>query len=626
MKKIYQKSFISLLIAALVFFTSGMPVLATQKDDIAAATKKAGDYILSQTNSDHWATKEAVDWPLMSLSSVDRLKDMNSDTLTAALQKSSGSTVSDLSKKILSLTAAGKNPKDYISGRDLVQELRSQYHTDSHQFGDAAYVNDDFWAIMALSSAGVSSDDVMIKGSKEFILSAQRSLGGWGYTSDRNTSVDTDDTAAAVMALLSAGMDSGSGQIQGAVSFIHSNQNSDGGFTSVASEDSQNVSNVDTTAWVLSAIYKLDRGMDGWKQSGGTPVDYMLSMQNKDGSFLWKKGSSQKANTSFALIALSGHFYPVKILVDDDTDNTKVSVNYRIEGSSQEVCKGSVDAKNPMEIITLAQSVCGYEYELTDNGAYLRRINDDTAVGSSGWIYLVNWVAGDVGALDYTLKNSDDVLWYYGVASDFPLRIHVNATEVMPDDEVEVIVEGFDGKSWNPVSDASVFFNTDTSLKTDTQGKVSYTISKGGDYTLYAQKKGYVRSQIEMVHAGSYSNAVDLKVTVDIPEPEPEPEISFYVTGGPVDFGTLQPGNGSEAKTLTIHNTGTVNIDVGSMVSGNNVFVDHVRINGSDWGDYMMRLGISNNQNIKINMALPADFSDAGEKNGQLIFWATAVK
>ncbi|HCA66805.1 MAG: hypothetical protein UW39_C0026G0014 [Parcubacteria group bacterium GW2011_GWC2_44_17] len=215
---------------------------------------------------------------------------------------------------ILGIAALGRDPRSFAK-EDLVAKLLS--FSANNQLGDPQTLNDDIFGILALIAAGVSADDSAILQSKTFILNNQNSDGGFGFMIG---SSDVDDTAMAVMAMLEAGVSLGDTAIQNAVSYIKLSQNADGGFPFDPLSPYGTNSNADTTAWVVSMLYKLgeDPESAAWSKVGNTPIAFLQSLQTPDGWFESEKNveNAFKVNTtSYTAIALAGASYPVRKIV-----------------------------------------------------------------------------------------------------------------------------------------------------------------------------------------------------------------------------------------------------------------------------------------------------------------------
>ncbi|MHC1586649.1 MAG: prenyltransferase/squalene oxidase repeat-containing protein, partial [Candidatus Hecatellaceae archaeon] len=203
------------------------------------------------------------------------------------------------------VVAAGGDPRSF-GGQNLVEELFEYVDSQTGEVNnpkDPDTFYEEAWCIMALISAGVSKSSQTIKNMVEFLKQQQNNDGGWGYA--KGVSSDVDCTAAVTLALLVAGESTSSQVIQDALNFIKNNQGSGGGFISWGSE------NIYSTTWVVWALNAAneDPTSNNWKKNGNSPIDFILSKQQADGSY-----SSDIYVTACAIIALLGSYPPVKIL------------------------------------------------------------------------------------------------------------------------------------------------------------------------------------------------------------------------------------------------------------------------------------------------------------------------
>jgi iron complex transport system substrate-binding protein len=213
------------------------------------------------------------------------------------------SKATDVARYILSMTAASEDPRN-IDGVDYVAALKGLY--DGAQIGDPNLLNDDFWGILALISAGEWRGSEIVRNTVSFIKGGQNGDGGWGYAVGSPS--DVDDTSAAIMALIAAGESKNSIVIIKALSYIKSKQMDNGGF------ESWGTTNVGTDSWAIQAIVAAGQIATSplWTKNGKTPVDDLLTFQNPDGSFSWPEPYPMKElATSYAIPALLGKPYPV---------------------------------------------------------------------------------------------------------------------------------------------------------------------------------------------------------------------------------------------------------------------------------------------------------------------------
>lgn len=560
------------------FFISGV-----RADDMDIST----DYLKNQT-PDPWIT--------MALISSGANPDLD------YLKSVSGNSATDFEKNILALTASGKDPRSF-SDVDFVSLLENQYR--ENQIGASNLLNDDFWGVLALISAGATEDGQIIQDSKNFILRNQNGDGGWSYAVSGQS--DTNDTAIAIMALIEAGVPSNDPAINKAVDFLKSNQNDDGGFSYQTGSESDSGSD----AWVVSAIYKLRQNPAEWTKNNQNPVGHLKSLQRSDGSFKWvaSEDKGYPTLTAYAVIALNQSYYPISRLYQ-----------LRIEGKDKNICDAIVGAKTALDIVKNGALVCNYDYSIEDSswGPYLKKINGEEAQGMAGWLYFVDNASPQVGANDYALNPGDEVLWYFGEWGAKPARLVLSSKKINAGETVKAKVEYFDNSLWNPLSSSTVYVSTQNFV-TDGKGEVDFTLNNTGYYRIYAEKPGYVRTnQIALSVGGGVSKNIGLKVEIT----PPAPEIAFLVDKSLIDFGALVPG-GATSSQLLVRNNGRVKIRVTGAVNGDSVFKENMTLNGLNWADFSASLDNQSEKNISVGLNIPDNWTNLGIKNGNLTLWAT---
>lgn len=189
--------------------------------------------------------------------------------------------LTDNERRAMALLALGENPYSF-AGYDYIQPILDSF--DGTQFGDAALVNDDIFALIPLSHVGYSASDSVIEKDISFVLSKQRTDGSW------EGSVDL--TAAASIALKP--FDSRrevASAIAEASLYLARAQRTDGGFGTLYS-----------TAWAGVAMSALGAS---WTMNGATIGGYLGERQTPDGAAL--SASETKQNriwaTSYAVPA-----------------------------------------------------------------------------------------------------------------------------------------------------------------------------------------------------------------------------------------------------------------------------------------------------------------------------------
>ena len=523
---------------------------------------------------------------------------------------------------ILALTAAGQNPKTF-GNENIVDKLKSFYN--QNQMGDPSSLNDDIFGLLALLSSGEAKNSPEISGMKAFVAEHQSENGGWGYAI--GSASDTDTTAAAICALIAAGMDAQDAHIQTALSYIKSNQNPDGGFLSNTAFDSN--SNTASTAWVIWALNSLNINPESLAKGNKNPVAYLTGNQNEQGWFADQSGGQENGftpvTTAYAAIALSGKTLPIKIL----SAQPNQSVAFRIEGKNETICEGLIAATTALDVVKNAASQCGYSYNIQDTqyGPYLNQIGNDAGASLTGWQYAVNLESPSVGAADYLLKDSDQVLWYFGGWDDKLTRLSLDKTSLTSGQSANATLEFQKNSNWEPLSDTSLFVGS-TTILTNTNGQATLS-SSDGYYRIYAQKPGFVRSNSVLLKIGEpQKNGVGLSVNIpgvngEETEPPIKPEIAFNISPGNLDFGDLSAGQKLE-KTLFLNNTGSKNLTLQSVVEGDTVFKDNLKLQNSTWTKYQTQINTNGQTEVAAQLSIPATFSGHGKKQGQIIFWAKA--
>ena len=250
------------------------------------------------------AGEDPADWKTSSgnPSIVDYLED-NDDLIDTGK-------ATDWERCILAITAAGEDPYDF-GGIDYVSELKELY--DGSQIGYEDTINDDFWGILALISAGEDPESDIIQNSVSYIKENQDEYGGWSWSIGDVS--EADNTAAAIMALIAAGESPGSEAIVDGLVFLSDMQNNDGGFPRTYPGDS----NSSSDSWAIGALLAASENLTAsfWTPTGSNPIDHLLSLQDPaDGSFWWKEDDGSMSRiwmTAYAIPVLLGETYPVAI-------------------------------------------------------------------------------------------------------------------------------------------------------------------------------------------------------------------------------------------------------------------------------------------------------------------------
>ncbi|MEM2972278.1 MAG: prenyltransferase/squalene oxidase repeat-containing protein [Candidatus Bathyarchaeia archaeon] len=302
----------TILALALIFsmFASALAYPYAPNDPKVA---KARDFLKSAQQSDGSIGGFTVSaWAVMAIAALDedphnwKIDGGSSivDYLKANAHLVDETKATDVERYILAMTAAGENSRN-IDSKDYVTILKGLY--DGVQIGDSNLLNDDFWGVLALISAGEPFNSPIIQNTVAFIKSRRNSDGGWGW--GVGVSSDIDDTAAAIMALIAAKEPANSQVIVEALNYVKSKQMYNGGF------EAWGATNPGTDAWGICAIVAAGQNPTSayWTKNGKTPVDDLLTFQGEDGAFSFPGANPRKEwATSYAIVALLGKPYLIK--------------------------------------------------------------------------------------------------------------------------------------------------------------------------------------------------------------------------------------------------------------------------------------------------------------------------
>jgi hypothetical protein len=169
-------------------------------------------------------------------------------------------TVSDLALRVLALTALGANV-------DAAAQRLEKLRRPGGRIGPL--VNSTIWSVLALRAAGRPAGVATVR----YLLAQQHRTGGWSWAP--RGSPDSNDTAAAVQALRSAGVPPGSRALRRAVDYLRRLQNRDGGFALTRGR----TSDAQSTAWAIQAL------LAAGKAPGRAAFGYLERLQQRDGSF-----------------------------------------------------------------------------------------------------------------------------------------------------------------------------------------------------------------------------------------------------------------------------------------------------------------------------------------------------
>jgi hypothetical protein len=210
----------------------------------------------------------------------------------------------DDERTMLALRACGA-PVSTLAGKNLLAGLL-RYRERDGSFSQQ--VNLTAFAVFALRAAGFSASNPAVRAAGTWIVRQQDADGGFSFDV-RGSASDVDDTAAALQALVDAGLRSGAG-IEHAVAFLLRAQNLDGGFPSEPGGES----NAQSTSWAVQGLTATGRNVEEIHRFGSrSPLGYLESLVAPNGSVRYSRTGTQTPVwvTAQALTALARAPFPV---------------------------------------------------------------------------------------------------------------------------------------------------------------------------------------------------------------------------------------------------------------------------------------------------------------------------
>jgi prenyltransferase beta subunit len=222
------------------------------------------------------------------------------------------SDTTDFERAMLVAVSSGTSPRDF-GGRDLITSILTRRLPDgsfTHAAGGTTGgINDTAFAMLPLSATDEPAKNDIISHAAAWLVGVQSDDGGWSWAPGREES--SDMTAAVIQALRIAPPTAKRAEAQRrGWSYLRSTQRDDGGFAQTPIDPDSNSA---STAWTLQAMWASGIDPTTWRRTGGTPLDYLASLQQPDGSIKYMKGRSLNDlwMTAYAAPALAGYPLPV---------------------------------------------------------------------------------------------------------------------------------------------------------------------------------------------------------------------------------------------------------------------------------------------------------------------------
>jgi hypothetical protein len=199
-----------------------------------------------------------------------------------------------IEKAILALVAMGRSPYSF-AGHDLVTMLRTKVVASNGRIG--AFSNSTYWGVLAFRAANAAEP------TKAFTYIRGQQLGNGGFGWAPGTGADSNDTAAAMLALRALSIPCTWASLKGGLDYVAKLHNSDSGYALNIDGPSDSQS----TAWVVQA-----RSACALKNTAA--LGYLAARRLPSGAYNYQVGRTVTPAwvTSQVLPAVSGRHYPIR--------------------------------------------------------------------------------------------------------------------------------------------------------------------------------------------------------------------------------------------------------------------------------------------------------------------------
>ena len=290
----------ALVLALVVTAGAGAPPASA-----ASATERAARYLLDAQNRDggfgsapgQRSADLPTGWAALGLSAAKRnprdVRRRRGRAISRYLTRRARAVreIGEIERTVLVLRAAGLSPRTF-AGRDLLEAIRKRRRADGSISGFVSYTA---FGVMAMRASGAAPTE----GAVAFLRSAQNEDGGFGLTTTAVS--DTDMTAVVLQALAAAG----AAAPDGAVAYLRSNQNADGGFGQFRGRSS----NAQSTSYALQGLIAARAPAEMTDRA----IRYLRLLQRADGSIRYSATSAQTPVwvTAQALMAMRRKALPL---------------------------------------------------------------------------------------------------------------------------------------------------------------------------------------------------------------------------------------------------------------------------------------------------------------------------
>jgi hypothetical protein len=391
---------------------------------------------------------------------------------------------------------AAKGMKENTKANQLLTILKNRQTTNGNgTFKKGAYSEySNLPTFDALGRTGVIGQIDTGK-SIEYVLSLQDTSGGFpsGFPGFMSTT-----QAVRVLKYLEPYAGDKTAKVQSAINngikWIKSRLQDDGSvgnFSGAYPDDT-----VTDTAEAIITLKVLGIDPATWKSdSNESPVDFMMKKaKNSNGTF----GTSKNiGSNTWALDVYTQLGYTATSPVENggnsgESGNTqgKIAVTIKVIGKNKETLYGpstvtlSKDDKHGVTAVgALDQTGLSYTY---DDITFIKSIAGQANEGLNGWMYKVNGIKPSYSAINYQLKENDNVEWFYSTDSSgdsVPAKTEINYKEASKADENKLdeaikktgeakldIKESKEGKGYLPTKKISDLAKENKSLTIESKG------------------------------------------------------------------------------------------------------------------------------------------------------------
>lgn len=283
--KTTRKLLAGALAAGLLAAQLPVAALAATDNEAAWAARNAVEYLKS-IQQDDGSIAPLTDWAVVAIAASGQdPSDVDNGGGVSAVDNlattAPGVTAADLERQIIAIAAVGKDTANF-NGTNYNELLAAT--GNNGQIGDAAYLNDDIFGIIAAAATKDSGLQSLAQDGLDYMLAHQNANGGFSAGTDCSIwcGTDSNTTAAAIIALAAAGKiglaHTGlETALANALAYLLSLQQTDGGFTLDEYSEADGAS----TAWSLMALNALGTN----PTAAQAARDWLLHQQDANGRF-----------------------------------------------------------------------------------------------------------------------------------------------------------------------------------------------------------------------------------------------------------------------------------------------------------------------------------------------------